>query len=120
MVEKKIDSDWKKRAEEEKVKLEQEEAPPIPYKVTFSNFVSEYTMQAMISLGILEHPVDKSAKIDLANAKYAIDTLEMIEEKTKNNLTEEESSQLKNVLHQLRMAYVHRMHNPTLENSEEI
>jgi hypothetical protein len=43
---------------------------------------------------------------DLEMAKYNIDMLETIEEKTKGNLSEEEKKVLENMLSQVRMAYV--------------
>ena len=45
-------------------------------------------------------------KIDLEMAKYSIDMLGVIEEKTKGNLSEQEGHTLDSTLHQLRMAYV--------------
>ena len=44
----------------------------------------------------------------LAQAKHAIDTLEMLEQKTTGNRTPEESAVIEEMLHQLRLAYVSR------------
>ncbi|KPK37835.1 MAG: hypothetical protein AMJ65_13695 [Phycisphaerae bacterium SG8_4] len=62
--------------------------------------------QALFSLGLLQLKGQEERKPDLELAKYNIDMLETIEEKTKGNLTEEEERVLSTTLSELRMGYV--------------
>ncbi len=109
-----VDSDWKKQAQAEKEKLDKEveEAPDrgrgprrIP-PASFSTLVSSLAMQVMMSLGGMQDPQTKRPVVDLALAKHHIDTLAMLEEKTKGNITEEEKKLLDEALYQVRMQYV--------------
>ena len=54
----------------------------------------------------MAHPVTKKREKNLEEAKYTIDLLEMIEEKTKGNLTPEEKRYLDQILYDLRMRFV--------------
>ena len=64
--------------------------------------------QATAALGQLPDPdaPDQSLPVQLNFAKYLIDVLAVLEDKTQGNLTAEEAAMLENVLHQLRMLYV--------------
>jgi hypothetical protein len=62
--------------------------------------------QALFALGLLQVEGQEEKEPDLELAKYNIDMLETIEEKTKGNLTKEEKKILENTLGQVRMAYV--------------
>lgn len=53
----------------------------------------------------MSHPVTREMSVDLPNAKYTIDLLGILEEKTAGNLTEEESTYLQAALRELRVAY---------------
>jgi hypothetical protein len=66
----------------------------------FSEFVMELATNAMMTLGMMEHPPD------LASARHFIDLLGMLEEKTRNNLTAAESRHLAETIDALRMQYV--------------
>jgi hypothetical protein len=72
----------------------------------FSVFVTGLGMQALISLGEMPNPVDNKKEKNLNQAKYMIDILDMIKEKTKGNLTNEEANLLDDMLYQLRMKYL--------------
>jgi hypothetical protein len=113
-----IDEDWKKEAQHEKeVLAAQEEAAkdkpqqesgrrgPLP-KGDFAALVSMLTTQALFSLGLLQVKDQEPKEPDLDLAKYNIDMLETIEEKTRGNLTEAEQTVLTNTLSELRMGYV--------------
>ena len=112
-----IDEDWKQQAKKEKeVLAAQEEAEkrqaedkkarrgPLP-PGNFAALVSMLVTQALFALGALEVEGRKKEP-DLELAKYNIDMLETLEEKTKGNLSEEEKEVLENMLNQVRMAYV--------------
>jgi hypothetical protein len=113
-----VDEDWKQQAqrekeisaaqeEAEKKKVEQEEnhRGPMP-KGDFAALVSMLVTQALFSLGLLGVEGQEKKEPDLDLAKYNIDMLETLEEKTKGNLTKEEETVLKNMLSQLHMSYV--------------
>ncbi|MBU4305189.1 MAG: DUF1844 domain-containing protein [Candidatus Omnitrophica bacterium] len=73
---------------------------------TFSVFISSLAMQALIALGEIENPITNKKETEPEQAKYLIDTISMIQEKTKNNLTEEEAKIIDQILYELRMKYV--------------
>jgi hypothetical protein len=115
-----IDEDWKKEAQREKEVLAAQEEDqrkeageekarrgPLP-KGDFAALISMLTTQALFALGLLQVQGEEGQKRepDLELARYNIDILETIEEKTKGNLTEEEATVLDNTLNQLRMGYV--------------
>jgi uncharacterized protein YjaG (DUF416 family) len=80
----------------------------VPPKADFSFFVTTIAIQASIALGSLANPSTNKVETDLAQAKFLIDTLDLLKEKTKGNLTEEESKLLENVLYELRLIYVEK------------
>lgn len=113
-----IDEDWKQQAQKEKEKLaeqektEKEKTPrgkghrgPLP-EGDFAALISMLVTQALFALGLIQVEGQKDKEPDLELAKYNIDMLETIQEKTKGNLTEEEKKILENTLSQVRMAYV--------------
>jgi len=63
-------------------------------------------MQALAALGEMENPLTKKKELDLEQAKYMIEIIEILQEKTKGNLTSEESQMIEGLLYQLRMLYV--------------
>ena len=62
--------------------------------------------QAQVALGLFPDPVTHETKKQLPAAREAIDLLGTLEEKTKGNLTSQESALLGGLLADLRMAYV--------------
>ena len=62
--------------------------------------------QALFALGLLQVKGQEERKPDLELAKYNIDMLSTLEEKTRGNLTDEEQKVLSNTLSELRMGYV--------------
>lgn len=114
--EKKIDESYKSKVDVEKQKEGQSSSLDkgtdseqfVPPKADFSFFVTTLAMQATISLGDAANPQTNQKEQDLKQAKFIIDTLGMIEEKTKNNLTKEESALLESILYELRMRYVEK------------
>jgi len=113
-----VDEDWKQEAQKEKeILAAQEEADkkkaqeegkrqgPLP-QGNFAALISMLTTQALFALGVLQVKGQEKKKPELELAKYNIDMLETLEEKTKGNLTEEEQKVLANTLNEVRMAYV--------------
>ncbi len=72
----------------------------------FLLFLQSLAAQASVSLGVMAHPQTGKTQVDLSTAQYFIDLLGMLEKKTEGNRTEGEDRFLKDVLVQLRLAYV--------------
>ncbi len=75
-------------------------------EASFSLFVSSLMMQAMSALGEIENPITKKKEYNQSHAKFIIDTLTMLQEKTKNNLTKVEAEMLEGILYELRLRFV--------------
>jgi molybdopterin converting factor small subunit len=110
-----VDSDWKAQAQAEKDRLEQEaEAktqegqggpggiPPASFQALWTELAS----QAYVFLGAIPDPKTGQAVVAPEYAKYYIDLLGVLEEKTKGNLTEEEGDEFGKVLSELRQVFV--------------
>ena len=128
-VRKRVDESWKEQAEREK---QQAATPPagaatppaqapegLSYEeegqepqARFDLFVSSLAMEALIALGDMAHPVTRKQSQNLVQAKYLIDLLGVLEQKTKNNLSADEDRLLKDTLYQLRMRYLAKAGGP--------
>ncbi len=78
----------------------------------FAHLIMQQSNMAMMLLGKTAHPETGQTMRDLEAAKMFIDLLEMLEAKTKGNLSKEESSLLKSALMATRMAYVETANAP--------
>ncbi len=107
---KNIDESWKEAIGKEKANLEKE-GKPIPPEPDFSFFVTTLSLQASIDLGEVPNPLTNKKEENLVQAKFLIDTLGMLKEKTKGNLTPEEANFMENVLYELRMQYISKTQN---------
>ncbi|MBV8050269.1 MAG: DUF1844 domain-containing protein [Acidobacteriaceae bacterium] len=74
-------------------------------EMTFERFIASLYMTAMLQLGLM-HEQGGDPRVDIIGARQTIDTISMISDKTKNNLTGAEQNLLQNCLYELRMAYV--------------
>ena len=74
-------------------------------EMTFERFMASLYMTAMLQLGMM-HEEGGQPRLDLIGARQTIDTLSIVAEKTKGNLTSAEENFLQNCLYELRMAYV--------------
>jgi hypothetical protein len=74
-------------------------------EMTFERFMASLYMTAMLQLGLM-HEEGGQPRIDLIGARQTIDTLALLSEKTKGNLSAAEATFLQNCLYELRMAYV--------------
>ncbi len=72
----------------------------------FAMLVSYLSTTAMFQLGLLPGPGGEYNPPDLANGSRTIDLLEVLQEKTRGNLTSPESKLLEDVLYELRMTYL--------------
>jgi len=75
-------------------------------KFLFSFLIMSYQTSALMQLGQVKDPNTQKVEKDLDKAKLSIDILGMLQEKTKNNLTKDESELLENILRELRLAFV--------------
>ena len=85
----------------------------------FLDLVGLFNTQAMITLGKLANPVTGKAEKNLPAARLFIDMLEMLERKTQNNLTADETKVLRASLTDLRMMFVEESKASTAEKVEE-
>ena len=72
----------------------------------FAMLVSYLSTTAMFQLGLLPGPGGEYIPADLANGSRTIDLLEVLQEKTRGNLTRQESKLLDDVLYELRMTFL--------------
>ena len=79
-----------------------QELPPATFEVIISTFAT----QAAVALGQVANPITNEITEDLEQAKFAIDLLAVLEEKTKGNREDNEESLLTDVLYNLRMIYI--------------
>ena len=79
----------------------------------FAHLVLQQSSMAMMLLGKTPHPETGKIVRDLEAAKLFIDLLEMLEFKTKGNLSQEEAALLKQSLMSLRMAFVEAVDSPS-------
>jgi hypothetical protein len=127
------DEDWKAQARAEKRRLaEQEKAAEAPSAqaadaaegtpattagpaetrehelppADLLTLVNSLVMQTLLALGIYAPQGHEAGEPDLDLAKFHIDTLTMLEEKTRGNLSEDEKRALALALHDLRMRYI--------------
>lgn len=123
--EKRVDESWKERVELEKQQPGTSASPPShpasggqplheepprasagTPEVRFDVFLSGLAMEALIALGDAPHPQTRKTASHLPQARYLIDLLGVLEEKTRGNLSVDEERLLKETLYQLRMRYM--------------
>lgn len=72
----------------------------------FFNYIASLGFQALIFLGEMPNPITNQIEKNLRQAKFLIDTLILLREKTSGNLTKEESELLNSSIYELEMKYV--------------
>ena len=85
----------------------------------FMSFVMNHANTALIFLGKIPAPDTGENIVDLHGAKLFIDTLEMVQFKSKGNLTSEETAFLEKTLTELRLAFVAAMQEQASEDTEQ-
>jgi len=78
---------------------------PQDLEMTFERFLASLYMTAMMQMGMM-HEQGGQPRLDIVGARQTIDTLSLVGEKTKGNLTPREEGFLQNSLYELRMAYI--------------
>ena len=77
----------------------------LPAEMTFERLVESFYMTALMQLGAIRQE-NEQPRVDIIGARQTIDSLNVLQEKTKGNLTEREQTLLQNVLFELRMAWI--------------
>jgi hypothetical protein len=123
-----VDEDWKSQAQAEKERLAEEvekkaesaSAAPGPADAageaggrqreippaSFAGLVNSLAAQIVFALGGMPDPRTQQRFVDLDLAKHHIDTLSVLEEKTRGNLTDDEKRLLDQVIYETRMQFV--------------
>ena len=119
-----VDDDWKAQAQAEKAKLAEKEkaakeeagesnaagadqgAPGQIPPADFTTLVSSIATQALFAMGAMPDPQTGQRYANLDIARHHIDSLGVLDEKTKGNLSEDESTMLTTTLYELRQSYV--------------
>lgn len=106
--EKKVDDDWKAQMQQEKAKVSKESSEVRHETPTFMHIISILATQAMFHLGEFQNPGTGQRNFDPVAAKFGVDMLQILKEKTSGHLTPEEDRQLNNVLCDLRIKYLQK------------
>ena len=119
-----IDEDWKSQVQAEKEAVDQPPEPPTGEPeasaaggnplgddpemppASFEMLLTTLATEAMMALGQLPHPVTGETTPRRNQAKYLIDTIEVLKEKTAGNLEPAEAEAVEGLLHQLRMVFI--------------
>jgi len=89
-----------------------EASSPEIQSALFAQLVMQQANMAMMLLGKVAHPETGKTILDVEAARLFIDQLEMLEAKTKGNLTRQEDALFKQTLMTLHMAYVETLEEP--------
>ncbi len=119
-----IDEDWKSQVQKEREEAAQtpdeEESTPVEGEpgqdaeegmpeASFNALVASLATQTMFALGVIAEPGTQQVMVDLDQAKFTIDLLIMLKEKTEGNLSPEEEGHLQEALAELQRVYVARV-----------
>ncbi len=102
---KKVDESWKEKAKTAPETQEKHEKSELP-EADFKFFLTTLGMQAWIALGMVPNPMTEKTEENIGQAKFIIDTLEVLQQKTKGNLDKDETELLEHLLYDLRLAFV--------------
>ena len=91
----------------------------IPPIADFKFFISTLSLQASIFLGQIPNPVTQKSEEDLPQAKFIIDTLGMLQGKTKGNLNAQEAELLETLLYELRTVYLTKSRDGSMLNGHK-
>lgn len=87
-----------------------EQSPEYPEQgELFTYLISTFYSSAWMQMGKMANPVTNKVERDLQQAQFSIDLLDMLKEKTKGNLTEDEARLLDHAIKELKMNYMEEM-----------
>ncbi len=75
-------------------------------EVTFSAFVMSLNTSVLYHLGEIRDPETGQTNVNYDLARHAIDTLVMLQQKTKGNLSQDEEEMLKNIVYDVKLRFV--------------
>jgi hypothetical protein len=118
-----IDEDWKSQVQAEKDEAARKSAESEPASssdqpaaeeladvpmppASFELLATTLATEALVALGQVPHPATGQPHFHPQQAKYLIDTIDVLKQKTKGNLTPDEDRMLDGLLHQLRMVFI--------------
>ncbi len=78
----------------------------VPHKIDFTTFVLSVSSAAFVGLGMAPHPGSGKQEVNHDLARHNIDLLEMIKDKTRGNLNQDEQRLLDHMLRETRMKFV--------------
>jgi len=87
--------------------------------VDFKFLLTTFGMQAWMALGAIPNPMTEKTEENLPQAKFMIDSLEVLDKKTKGNLDKDEAELIENMLYELRLAYVNKTTKISSNKSSE-
>ena len=80
---------------------------------TFLTIIQMFQLEGMVALGKMLNPASGELARNLEHARYVIDILEVLQEKTSGNLADDERRFLEQTLSNLRLNYVEETGNPS-------
>ena len=92
--------------DKDKEKPKEEKGSASLPEINFSSFLLSLSSSVLLHLGEIADPQSGEKKKDLVLAKQSIDIINLLQEKTKGNLTQEEEKLLEHLLYDLRMRFV--------------
>jgi len=109
-----VDEEWKEQARREAeatqaaIDAERQARQATMPPASFALLVQSLVSQALVALGDAENPLTGQRQADWELARFHIDMLGILEEKTKGNLTRQEENLLRGWLFDLRLRYVQK------------
>jgi uncharacterized protein DUF1844 len=118
-----IDEDWKSQVEAERAEAAKAKTtetvtpaatgtdssetadPPMP-PASFELLLTTLATEALVALGQVPHPVTGKTQVQRNQAKFLIDTVDLLRQKTAGNLTTSEQQVIDSLLHQMRLVFV--------------
>lgn len=77
-------------------------------EVNFLNYVTSLAFQSLIFMGEIPNPITQKVDENIPQSKFLIDTLIMLRDKTKGNLSPEENDLLNASIYELQMKFIEK------------
>lgn len=110
-VKSEIDARWSEYVQKDAQENDKKDHHP-----SFRVFFTSLAMQAMIALGKLENPFTQKLEKNLSQARHLIDTIIIIQEKTSNNLNDEEDKLVKESVENLKRIFLSEIEEKGKDN----
>lgn len=119
-----IDEDWKSQVQAEKEAAAHPKSasapaesssevadPPMP-PASLELLLTTLATEVLVALGQVPHPATGKVQVQRNQAKFLIDTIDVLREKTKGNLSNSEQQVLESLLHQMRLVFIQTAEQP--------